>query len=290
MSTMNKAFLLKALSKLPLNILYLFGSIMYLVYYYILRYRKDIALNNLRNSFPDKNHQEIKKLLKHSYKNLAQFIAEAIKTISISEDELANRVKIVNQDILDNFANSGQSVVLLAAHQCNWEWLLLASCLKLPFDIAAAYKPQPDEPLDKLMQEARSRFRGTLIPVKKFIMEVAKRKSAQRAFTIVADQTPHRGEEKYWTTFLNQDTAFFVGPQKIAWITNAPVVFMGMKRVRRGHYEVELKILAQPPYIKDGYEIIDRYVKEVEKQILKYPADWFWQYRKWPYKKPLYAD
>lgn len=287
---MYQAALFKILSKLPLNVLYLSAGIWYFVYYYILRYRRELVFNNLKNSFPEKTNREIKQLSKRFYKNISQVVVEAIKTISITEADLIKRVRIVNLDILTDYIAKRQAVVFLASHQCNWEWLLMVICLKLPMAISAAYKPLDNDPLDKLMMKARSRFRGRLIPVKSFIMEVVKTKSAGQGFTMVADQTPRRREEKYWTTFLNQDTAFFVGPQKVAWLTDAPVVFMGMRRVRRGYYEVTLKTLTQPPYIKSGFELLNRYIKEVENQIQQYPADWFWLYRKWPHKKPLYAD
>jgi KDO2-lipid IV(A) lauroyltransferase len=287
---MHQATLFKILSKLPLNVLYLSAGIGYLVYYYIFRYRRELVFNNLQASFPEKTNHEINQLSKIFYKNISQVAVESIKTISITEDDLIKRVRIVNADILTDYIARKQPVVFLASHQCNWEWLLMAICLKLPMPITAAYKPLPSNPLDELMLEARSRFRGRLIPVKSFIMEVARTKGTWQGFTMVADQTPRRREEKYWTTFLNQDTAFFVGPQKIARLTDAPVVFMGMKRVRRGHYEVTLKVLTQPPYVKSGFELMNRYIKEVENQIRQYPADWFWLYRKWPYKKPLYAD
>jgi len=116
-----------------------------------------------------------------------------------------------------------------------------------------------------------------------------KRKNAAKGFAMVADQTPLPNEDKYWAKFLFQDTAFLVGPQKIAGIINAPVIFANMQRIQRGYYSVTLKVLAQPPYSNESYEIVEAYVREVEKQILQNPEDWLWLYRKWKYKKPLYA-
>ena len=98
-----------------------------------------------------------------------------------------------------------------------------------------------------------------------------------------------RDEEKHWTRFLNQDTAFFVGADKIARITRAPVFFVGMTRMRRGYYEARLQLLAEPPYAGEGTDIIERYARVAEAHITQHPADWLWMYRKWKYKKPLYA-
>jgi KDO2-lipid IV(A) lauroyltransferase len=80
-----------------------------------------------------------------------------------------------------------------------------------------------------------------------------------------------------------------MGAAQIARITRAPVFFVGMHRLRRGHYQATLQLLAEPPYTDSNSDIIERYVRLAETHIAQYPADWLWMYRKWKYKKPLYA-
>ena len=122
------------------------------------------------------------------------------------------------------------------------------------------------------------------------MFEVMKRKKDVRAYALVADHTPKHDEEKHWTRFLNQDTAFFVGADKIAKILKAPVIYVAMRRDAPGFYSVELKVLAEPPYDRDsGPEIVERYARTLEEEIRRSPADWLWLHRKWKYNKPLYA-
>ncbi len=66
------------------------------------------------------------------------------------------------------------------------------------------------------MREARSRFGGKPIPIKEFAFELLRRAGQPHAYGMVADQTPLKGMDKHWTTFLHQDTAFFTGAVKIA--------------------------------------------------------------------------
>ena len=207
----------------------------------------------------------------------------------MSEEELRQRVRIMNIEAVERYTQAGQSVVLLASHHCNWEWLLLTSCLELKIGVDAVYKPLRVDAIDRFMLETRSRFGGNPIPARDFLVEVLKHRGAARMFALVADQTPPREEEKHWTRFLNQDTAFFVGADKIARITRSPVFFVGVTRQRRGYYEARLQLLAAPPYSGEGAGIIERYARVAESHIAQYPADWLWMYRKWKYKKPLYA-
>ena len=282
-------FFLKLLSRLPLGVLYALTDGLYVIIYHIWRFRRELSLSNLRNSFPDKSEAELAQIARLAYRNACNMIAEVLKGAALSGEELRRRVRILNIEILEQFTKAGQPVVLLASHHCNWEWLLLASCLELEISVDAVYKPLRVDAIDRFMLETRSRFGGNPVRAKDFLIEVLKRRAAARIFALVADQTPLREEEKHWTRFLNQDTAFFVGADKIARITCSPVFFVGMRRVRRGYYEARLQLIAQPPYSGEGTDIIERYARVAEAHILRHPADWLWMYRKWKYKKPFYA-
>ncbi len=282
-------FVLKLLSRLPLGVLYVLTDGLYVFIYHIWRFRRKLSLSNLENSFPDKSAAELESIAMQSYRNAANMIAEILKGAVMSESELRRRVRILNIDAIEQFTRAGQSVVLLASHHCNWEWLLLTSCMELKISVDAVYKPLRVAAVDRFMLETRSRFGGNPIAVKDFLVEVLRRHGAARVFALVADQTPPREEEKHWTRFLNQDTAFFVGADRIARITRSPVFFVGMTRVRRGYYEARLQLLAQPPYSGEGTDITERYARVAESHIAQHPADWLWMYRKWKYKKPLYA-
>jgi len=282
-------FFLKILSRLPLAALYVLTDGLYLFIYHIWAFRRELSRSNLRNSFPDKSPDEIERIARTSYRNACNLMAEVLKGAAMPPEELCQRVRIVNADLLQPYIKAGRPLVLLASHHCNWEWLLLAACLELRMPVDAVYKPLRVPAIDRFMQETRSRFGGNPIPVGNFMIEVMKRRDAARVFALVADQTPPHDEEKHWMRFLNQDTAFFVGADKIARMARAPVFFVGMHRVRRGYYEAELQLLAEPPYQSEGYPVIERYVRVAENHIRQYPSDWLWMYRKWKYKKPLYA-
>jgi KDO2-lipid IV(A) lauroyltransferase len=280
---------LSLLSRLPLAVLYGLSDCLYVVIYHIWRFRRQLSLSNLRNSFPGKSPAELERISRQSYRNACNLIAEVLKGAVLDARALGERVHLLNPEAIDEYTSAGQSVVLLASHHCNWEWLLLASCVELKVGVDAVYKPLRVAAIDRFMLRTRSRFGGNPIPVSDFLVEVLKRRGSPHIFALVADQTPPRQEEKHWTRFLNQDTAFFVGADKIARITRSPVFFVGMRRIRRGRYEARLQLLSAPPYTPENSDIIERYARAAEEHIAQYPADWLWMYRKWKYKKPLYG-
>jgi KDO2-lipid IV(A) lauroyltransferase len=283
-------FLLKSLTRLPLPVLYELSRALFRVAYYVVHWRRPLAAANLRNAFPEKSEGERAEILKQSYRNLADIIFETLYGFGASAAEIQRRVRFENPELLRQCTGQGQSVVLLAAHFCNWEWLLLTAGVVFKLPIDAVYKPQRLKGVDEFLRARRARFGGNPIPHQSFMFEVMKRRNDVRAYALVADHTPKHNEEKHWTRFLNQDTAFFVGADKIAKILKAPVIYVAMRRDGPGRYNVELTLLAEPPYDRDsGPEIVERYARMLEQEIRRSPADWLWLHRKWKYHKPLYA-
>ena len=276
------------LGKLPFSVLYALAYPIYFIGYYFVERKRNVIYSNMENSFPTMPKNELRRLAKLNFKHLVYVMLEAIKTRYLSEKQIRQRIILKNPEIIEQFANKKQSVLMLTAHHCNWEWILAGCSLQLSFPIDVVYKPLHDQVVDEYMKVSRSRFNARPIPNKNALIEIMKRRKEVRGFAMVADQSPIRKEEKYWTTFLNQESAFAVGAQKIAQLTKYPVIFVGMKRLSLGHYEVYFEELAQPPYEKEGYDITEKYARASEKMILEAPEDWMWSNRKWKRKRGIY--
>jgi KDO2-lipid IV(A) lauroyltransferase len=96
-------------------------------------------------------------------------------------------------------------------------------------------------------------------------------------------------EHKHWTRFLNRETAFYMGAEEIARVTKYPAFFVGMKRLKRGHYELSLTPLVPGGQRLTTGEFTERYARLCEEQIRAAPADWPWSHKRWKLKKSLYG-
>jgi Kdo2-lipid IVA lauroyltransferase/acyltransferase len=280
--------LFRALARLPLSVLYRLGDGLHVLVFHVFRWRVALARANIAGAFPDRPERERERILADSYRNLARTLMEAIWGYGASAEALLARVAYENPEVIEHYKAQRVSLVLLAAHTCNWEWLLLASGLRFAFPVDAVYKPLRLAGVDRYVREARSRFGGNPIPFKSFLFELMRRAHEPRAYAMVADQTPMKKMPKYWTTFLGRDTAFYLGPEKIARYLDAPVIYVEMKRVRLGFYAVRLHVLAEPPYDEGaGHVVAERYARGLEATVREHPADWLWVHNKWKYPRPV---
>jgi len=278
----------RLLSRLPFAVLYAISNTLAFVLYRVVGYRKKVVKGNLKRAFPDKTDREINRLAVAFYRNLTDTVVETLKAMTISEAAIRKRARITNPEVAQAWIAQNKSFIALAAHQRNWEWLLLAGCVQLNCPIDAVYMRIKNKYFEQLVYNMRSRFGGKPILRKDTLMEIMKRKKVVRGFGMNADQAPLVFDEKYWTTFLGNDTAFHLGIEKVARMTKYPVLFLGIKRVKRGYYEITFHQLAEPPYPKDTFLITERYARIVEQQVLDAPEGYLWSHKRWKYPKPVY--
>jgi Kdo2-lipid IVA lauroyltransferase/acyltransferase len=281
-------FLLKLLTRIPLPLMYACGWVIYFVAFRMMRWRRDRAELDIRNAFPEKDAAERARILGDAYRNLADTLMEAFWGFGASADALTRRVAFENPELVEQCIRAKQSVVLLTAHYGNWEWLSLAAGVRFGVTIDVVYQRQRVEAIDRFLREARARFGSRFVPREEFIFDLMSRAGQPRAYALIADQTPkHKNDPRHWTRFLGQETAFFKGAGKIAQFLDAKVLYVTMRRVRRGYYSVRLSVLADPPYELDANEIIvERYARSLERDIRESPADWLWLQNKWKVARP----
>lgn len=281
--------MIKLLSRLPLRALYGLAAFLYFLAYYVVRHRHRVIEEQLERVFPDRPASERRRIHKQFLKNFCDVLVEVLKSVSIDARELEARVRIVNLEEATRFLERGQSVMLVTSHLCNWEWLLQGVALELGYPLDAAYKPLHDAWAERLMLKIRSRFGARLVPAKDLLSDFLKRRTVVRALAMNADQAPVSTDKRYWTTFLKQDTAFYVGLEQIARAARLPVLYLVMRRIARGRYESELRLLWDGREPLEPNALTERYARACERDVLAHPADWLWSYRRWKLQKPLYG-
>jgi Kdo2-lipid IVA lauroyltransferase/acyltransferase len=280
----------RLLARLPLRVLYGLAGLIGWITFHWYPYRERLVRENLTKAFPQLDERELRDVIRRFYLGFAQMLMEIIKSVSLPAEELRRRVRIVNLEAPRAFLARGQSVLLVAAHQCNWEWMLLALSLELGYPVDAAYKPLVNSWAEHEMMKLRTRFGSRLVPARELLADIIKRRDVVRAVAMVADQEPTTSEHKYWTRFLGRDTAFYMGPEEIARVTRFPVFFIAMRRLARGCYEMEFRTLADPGESLPSGALTERYARVVEAQIHAAPPDWPWSHKRWKLKRSVYQS
>jgi len=279
-------WLIGLLSRLPLCVLYALSDLLFLLLYRVFRLQRELLSDNLRRAFPDMTDNAREQLAARCYRNALDFLAETIKAWRITPEALRRRAVVRNPELMNALTRKYSTVIAATSHYGNWEWLLLAGELQVDAQITVPYNALSNTGLNRLVRHMRGRFGSKPVDAQRGLRELARQARSGTIIALNADQAPRAEDRQYWCTFLGQDTAFFTGPQKLARLFSAPLVFAHMHRLRRGYYEIEFELLCDTPYQATGDAIARRYVEAVEKQILAAPEHWFWLYKRWKLNKP----
>jgi Kdo2-lipid IVA lauroyltransferase/acyltransferase len=267
-----------------LRVYYALGGLLLWLAYGVLGLRRKVIRDNLRRSFPDLNPRALGRLRGEFRRRQAEILAETLYAATIDPDELRRRVRIVNPALLEE-AGPPRPLVLATGHQCNFEWQLLRVSLELGPRLLALYKPLRNEWLEARFRRLRTRFGANLVPAKSVLRELARFREAA-AIGIIADQVPRTSPEKLWLEFLHQDTPFYMGPEMLGRALRSQVAYVSMRRVARGHYEIEIQPLNVAGEKLASGELTERYARALERDIRRDPAGWWWSHQRWKLKRP----
>lgn len=276
------------LALMPFWLLYLLSDFLFFVIYYLVRYRRQVTIENLRKSFPEKTEKERQQIARKYYRNLADIVLEFIKIEHITRRTVDKRMIIKNPEVLTKLYQSGRSIFITIGHCGNWEWLGKKIALSTKHNAYAVIKPIHDPFFNNYMTQLRVRFHSpNLIDYKKTFRVLSRVNNTINAVVIASDQTPTKGESNFWATFLNQDTAFFLGVEKISKALDYAVLFFDIQRIKRGYYEITIHTISLEPKETANEEITKSYIALLENAIRQNPDNWLWSHRRWKHKKPI---
>ncbi|MFH0894690.1 MAG: lysophospholipid acyltransferase family protein [Bacteroidota bacterium] len=273
----------------PFFLLYRLSDIMWFFVYVVFRYRRKVVAENLKNSFPEKSEKERRKIARRFYRNLCDVAVEIIKNRHICRSQLLKRIQYENLEILDQLHAQNRSAFGICSHCGNWEWLAMNLDLHVKHEVYAVVKPLSSDYFEHYMNhKLRGHFtQDRTIPFKQTLRALVKNSKKLTITMLASDQTPARDEIEYYTTFLNQDTAVFLGAEKMAVKMNLPLVFFDVQRIRRGRYHCTLSIIVDQPKDTKEFEVTNAHVRKLEECIRAHPDNWMWSHKRWKHKRVI---
>ena len=279
-------FLIRIFSLLPLSVLYMISDVMlYPLMYYIARYRLKVVRKNLRNSFPDKSHDELKNIEKKFYHHFADLIVEVVYGYRVGDEEMRERVVFENVDLVEDLASKTHGVIAYLGHMGNWEWLVdlnkrFVNPSMVEYNV---YRQLKNPASDKMMLELRSKRGGECIEKNQLLRKLVLLRRVDHPFVIgmLSDQKPSKRSSYAWTQFLNQETAFLDGSEVLAHKFGFSAVYAHIWSTKRGYYRIRFEQITDDPSTMQPKEMTKRYAELLEQNICAQPEQWLWTHNRW---------
>jgi len=273
------------ISILPFRLLYALSDFLYILMYYVFRYRKQTVIDNLRLVFPEKSDHEIKIITKKFFHHFCDMMLESIKSMNISLESMKARYTFKNLDIIKEFEKQNKSIVLMCAHYGSWEWIFILQTYTTHRGYGI-YKRLQNKYFDRLIKSIRARYNSYLITTKETfsVLEDAKKNGILSMNGFASDQSPKKEKAHHWNEFMGIKVPVHTGAEMLAKKLDMPVVFFAVERKKRGYYEATFQTLAEKPTDFKDYEITDKFLKLVEAQIHEAPEYYLWTHKRWKHR------
>lgn len=276
-------FLLYLLSLLPMRLLYLLSDCLFFPLFHIVKYRRKVVEKQLDECFPEKSMQERRAIERQFYHFFCDYLVEVIKLFSISKKEMMRRMKFVGIEQVREELKDKKFCFLYLGHYCNWEYIASLSYWLPEIHCGQIYHRIYNQAFDELFLKLRGQFGGESILMKDTLRRILTLRNQEKKVMIgfIADQLPKWENMHHWTTFLNHDTSFFIGAERIAKQVDAALYYVDVERVKRGYYQVRFRLMTLHPKEFPDYELTDQYARLLEKSICRQPAYWLWTHKRW---------
>lgn len=270
---------------------YVVENLFYFLLYYGIRYRMSVVKTNLRNSFPEKSERELAGIRRRFYRTLAEIFVDTLDLAHLTpaKGRAALKVKGLEEHLK---RVEGRDWIAMTAHYGCWEYCSFWGLYAPTQIVVAVYHPLRSRVMEALYQRLRNGDYATTVSMKESLRFYLRNRDKgihgkNLVMGLIADQNPPRRPDSHWFRFLNQDTIFFDGGEKLALRCHLPVYFVKMDRLSRGRYEMSFEPIYDGEEEVAENEITERYVRLLESEIRRRPELWIWSHRRWKHKRDV---
>lgn len=274
------------ISILPFPIFYLFSDFICFLTYNIIGYRKKVVRANIKLALPHLSEKERLIIEKKFYSHMCDMFLEMIKTITITQKEIEKRFSFSNMEVYYEMEKKNKSIALMCAHYASYEWVVSMNYYT-NFKGFGIYKKLANPYFDKLVKRIRSKFKAELITTKQTIPTITEnhKNHILGLYGFASDQSPKANAAYHWAPFMGHIVPVHTGAEMLAKRFDMNVIFLKVKKVKRGYYQASFEVLSEDVKSVPNYEITDKFLKLVEEQIYEAPEFYLWTHKRWKHIK-----
>jgi len=268
---------------LPLRLVHKTGFALARLAYPILKSRREVALRNLHNAFPEMDEQRRERIAFHSFQNISATFIELLWSQNLTKEGIKQRVYIDNFDLFEQLREKKKGIIFLTAHFGSWELASQAISVYTDAEVCTIAKPQSNALVDHLINRWRELFGLKIVPMGVSVREILWTLQQGGIVALAADQTAPK--ESISVNFFGRQVPTFQGPSVFCLKTGAPIVLGCTVRQETGNYKMHLEQVPSDDLVgssdENVLELTQRQARMTEDIIRQYPEQWMWMHKRW---------
>jgi KDO2-lipid IV(A) lauroyltransferase len=254
------------------------------------RRHREVAVENLRATFPDMDAARIDALVRATYRHWARAVVEMLRlprTLGKKNlEEFFTYGKVEDFDTAVAWANSTRPRLVLTGHFGNFEALSYAFGLYGATGAAVARKL--DNPyLDRFVRAFREKTGQEMLDKNLDYERILEVLGQGGAVGLVGDQDA--GQRGLYVDFLGRPASTFKSIALLSLEFQAPILVLGAARLADPmQYRIYVEDVILPEEYADHPDpvraITQRYSDALARMVLRHPEQYFWLHRRWKHQ------
>jgi KDO2-lipid IV(A) lauroyltransferase len=257
------------------------GRLLGRLLYFCLRSRREIALRNLAQAFPEVSPSKRRIYAQNSFAGMASTFTDSISSARFDAVELCGRVTLEGWEYLGQAEESNKGIVILSAHLGAWEIIgPVIALYKGPMTVVGRHLDNPF--LNRIVTRYRSRFGNTTVG-KRGAARAMLRSLREKGRTAILIDQRVQPKEGIRVPFFDRSASTSPILARLSLKTGAPVVPIFAFAEPQGRYKVKVLPPIHPESDSDDpvYTLTRRYMHILEDLIRKDPGQWLWLHNRW---------
>ncbi len=249
----------------------------------IIRYRRQVVLENLHRVYGEQLPKPRKQLLHEIYKNFVFLWMEFLQSSHLNKDNIREIMRVRNPEIIRDVAQRKHGHLFVSGHFGNFEWLGQLIAIEKIAPITGIAKKQSNHKVNDFIVRLRER-NGLKIVYTKQAMQVAEEALKRKEIVAIAFDQDAR-KRGVFVNFLGIPSSTAVGTAVLHLRTGAKIILIVAVRRDYALFDVFLEEVRIPEpqgdMEKDIVAITQAYTSAFEKWVRRYPEQWLWMHKRW---------
>lgn len=248
----------------------------------VLKKRDRLAIRNLRETFPEKSENELRRIASECWRHFGREMLQSIRTQTMTAEEVLARCDFENLELVHEATARGRGTLLMSAHFGGWEIGGLAMTHVLG-KVRTVARPLDNELLEADLQKLREKTGAEVVDRRKAARFLL-RGLAENGFVVLLPDQAVLPREGVLVPFLGRPAWTTPVPAKMALRAGATIVFGfcrpdGLRHRLRFEESIDVTQLAEDE--RDPVKLTERINDELSRWIRERPELWLWMHDRW---------
>jgi len=246
--------------------------------------RTKVARQQLREAFPDKDENWIKKTPREVYRNMAMVAAELARVPKLKGEKFEEWVELDGEEFVGAALAKGKGCIVVSAHLGCWEYHGAYAANK-GYPVTYVVAQQSNAGIGKIIDERRSAVGIETYQRKNAARGVISALKRNRLLAIMIDQDA--GKNGVFVPFFGKSASTTRGVATFAIKLGAPILMITGYRSSDGRSISKIQPVdceSSGDFDRDVERITAEMTGMIETEIKKTPEQWLWLHRRWKTK------